>query len=152
MLCQSSKESTESLLCTKPFRHPEVTCEFNFGGILQSFYILETRHWWISRVIFNFVVILYKVTTLINRWIQYSVPESKQGTHSLKYEDDASYYSVIKSTCAWCFCFIGSNKFVPTHLTFSFHAFSVIFIPYTCEMSMLQTKPKQQLVQPPGST
>ena len=28
-----------------------------------------------------------------------STPESKQGTHSLKYEE-SSYYSVIKSTCA----------------------------------------------------
>ena len=57
-----------------------------------------------------------------------STPESKQGTHSLKYEDDASYYSVIKSTCAWCFCFIGSNKFVPTHLAFSFLCLSGYFI------------------------
>ena len=29
-----------------------------------------------------------------------STPESKQGTHSLKYEESSSYYSVIKSTCA----------------------------------------------------
>ena len=52
-----------------------------------------------------------------------STPESKQGTHSLKYEDDASYYSVIKVHVRWCFCFTGrwrgGGEINSLHETFS---------------------------------
>ena len=34
-----------------------------------------------------------------------STPGSKQGTHSQKYEDDVTFCSIVKSTCALAFLF-----------------------------------------------
>lgn len=85
-----------------------------------------------------------------------STPESKQGTHSLKYEDDASCYSVIKVHVRWCFCFTGSNKFVPTHLTLSFHCLSGYLIKSGICGNVVHAVDKTKATvggsAPPGST